>query len=190
VQNRHDFTVLANLLKPPVHRRGYAPSAPDRNLNLRAILRREQPSTVSQLELETSDEVAPLVATADRPAGAVAADRSAGTVAAEPADMAPDERRITKRLPYASLGMVAPYDGLEMPPDNLFWIMQCRDLSRGGVGFYSPIKPSTPNLVVSLGVVGGVSCVIACRVVHCSQVYTQGACQYLVGCEFLQRLDS
>lgn len=135
---------------------------------------------MSQVDLELTDELGPTTATADRPA----ADGEGA-----PEDL-PDERRQTKRLPYASLGMVAPYDGLEMPPDNLFWIIQCRDLSRGGVGFYSPIKPSTPNLVVSLGVVGGVSCVIACRVVHCSQVYTQGASQYLVGCEFLQRLDS
>lgn len=134
---------------------------------------------MSQVELEPTDDLAPAIATAEPSV-------VGGGAPGEP----PDERRQTKRLPYASLGMVAPYDGLEMPPDNLFWIIQCRDLSRGGVGFYSPIKPSTQNLVVSLGVVGGVSCVIACRVVHCSQVYTQGASQYLVGCEFLQRLDS
>lgn len=148
------------------------------DLRLSNIHRGSKDRTVSQLELETTDEVAPTIATAEP------------TTAGGALDDQPDERRRTKRLPYASLGMVAPYDGLDMPPDNLFWIIQCRDLSRGGVGFYSPIKPSTPNLVVSLGVVGGVSCVIACRVVHCSQVYTQGASQYLVGCEFLQRLDA
>lgn len=99
------------------------------------------------------------------------------------------ERRRSKRMPYASLGMVAPYDGLGIPADDSFWPVQCRDLSRGGIAFYSTVKPTCPSLVVCLGSVGDSSCIIACRVVHCASVGDDSEPNFLVGCEFVERLN-
>ncbi|HJT31221.1 MAG TPA: PilZ domain-containing protein [Pirellulales bacterium] len=99
------------------------------------------------------------------------------------------ERRRSKRMPYASLGMIAPYDGLGIPSDESFWPVQCRDLSRGGISFYSAVKPACPSLVVCLGSVGDASCIIACRVIHCTSVGDEGASNFLVGCEFVERLN-
>lgn len=99
------------------------------------------------------------------------------------------DRRRSKRMPYACTGMAAAYRAPEVPANEAFWMVRCRDLSRGGVSFYSPIKPSTSSLVLSLGSLDNVSCLLACRVVYCAYVGNQGQPQYLVGCEFLERLN-
>ena len=99
------------------------------------------------------------------------------------------DRRRSKRMPYACTGMAAAYLAPDVPPKEAFWMVRCRDLSRGGVSFYSPIKPSTSSLVLSLGSLDSVSCLLACRVVYCAYVGNQGQPQYLVGCEFLERLN-
>jgi hypothetical protein len=98
------------------------------------------------------------------------------------------ERRQSRRMPYSSIGAVAPYLPPDIPPEEAFWMIRCRDLSRRGVAFYSPIKPSTASLVIRLGVLDGNDCLIACRLAHCSYVSNSGSPQYLVGCEFVERL--
>jgi len=99
------------------------------------------------------------------------------------------ERRQSRRMPYACTGMVAAYLPPDIPPREAFWTVRCRDLSRGGVSFYSPIKPSSASLVISLGSMETLSCLLACRVVYCAYVGNQGQPQYLVGCEFIERLN-
>ena len=99
------------------------------------------------------------------------------------------ERRQSKRMSYSCAAMVANYRPPEVPPKDSFWTVRCRDLSRGGVSFYSPIKPSSSTLVVSLGSSETLSCLLACRVVYCAYVGDHGQPRYLVGCEFTDRLS-
>jgi hypothetical protein len=99
------------------------------------------------------------------------------------------DRRRSRRMPYACTGMAAAYLAPDVPANEAFWMVRCRDLSRGGVSFYSPIKPTTSSLVLNLGSLDNVRCLLACRVVYCAYVGNQGQPQYLVGCGFLERLD-
>jgi hypothetical protein len=99
-----------------------------------------------------------------------------------------DDRRTSKRMPYGCSGTVAAFLPPDIPPKEAFWMIRCRDLSRRGIAFYSPIKPSSPSLVVRLGSLDGADCLLACRVSHCADVGTQASPQFLVGCEFLERL--
>jgi hypothetical protein len=85
--------------------------------------------------------------------------------------------------------MVANYQSTGVPSKEAFWTVRCRDLSRGGVSFYSPIKPSASSLLISLGSAQTLSCLLACRVVYCAYVGDHGQPRYLVGCEFMERLN-
>jgi hypothetical protein len=99
------------------------------------------------------------------------------------------ERRQSKRMSYACAAMVANYHPPGIPSKDSFWTVRCRDLSRGGVSFYSPTKPSASTMVVSLGSSHTLSCLLACRVVYCAYVGDAAQPQYLVGCEFMERLN-
>lgn len=99
------------------------------------------------------------------------------------------DRRQSRRMPYACTAIVAAYLPPDIPPRESFWTVRCRDLSRGGVSFYSPIKPSASSLVISLSSMRSLNLLLACRVVYCAYVGDQGQPQYLVGCEFVERLN-
>lgn len=99
------------------------------------------------------------------------------------------ERRQSKRMSYACAAMVANYHAPDVPTKDAFWTVRCRDLSRGGVSFYSPVKPASSTMVISLGSSQTLSCLLACRVVYCAYVGDQGQPHYLVGCEFMERLN-
>jgi hypothetical protein len=100
-----------------------------------------------------------------------------------------DDRRQSRRMSYPCSAMVANYQSPDVPPKEAFWTVRCRDLSRGGVSFYSPIKPHASSLLISLGSAQTLSCLLACRVVYCAYVGDQGQPRYLVGCEFMERLN-
>lgn len=100
------------------------------------------------------------------------------------------ERRQSTRLPYSCSGTVAAYVPPDIPPREAFWMVRCRDLSRRGIAFYSPIKPASSSLLIRLASVGGHDdCLLSCRVAHCSDVGTQTNPRFLVGCEFLERVS-
>ncbi|HEV3339328.1 MAG TPA: PilZ domain-containing protein [Pirellulales bacterium] len=100
-----------------------------------------------------------------------------------------DDRRQSKRMSYPCAAMVANYQSPDVPSKEAFWTVRCRDLSRGGVSFYSPIKPLASSLLISLGSAHTLSCLLACRVVYCAYVGDHGQPRYLVGCEFMERLN-
>jgi hypothetical protein len=100
-----------------------------------------------------------------------------------------DDRRQSRRMSYPCSAMVANYQSPDVPPKEAFWTVRCRDLSRGGVSFYSPIKPLASALLISLGSAQTLSCLLACRVVYCAYVGDHGQPRYLVGCEFMERLN-
>ncbi|HWB09808.1 MAG TPA: PilZ domain-containing protein [Pirellulales bacterium] len=100
-----------------------------------------------------------------------------------------EDRRQSKRMSYPCAAMVANYQCPDVPPKEAFWTVRCRDLSRGGVSFYSPIKPLASSLLISLGSAQTLSCLLACRVVYCAYVGDHGQPRYLVGCEFMERLN-
>lgn len=96
------------------------------------------------------------------------------------------ERRRSRRLPYSGEARIACYDGHSFPDESAFWNVVCRDLSQGGVSFFSTRKPPRSTIVISLP--GATQCVVAARIVHCSGVVLNPQRQYLVGCEFTDRL--
>ena len=102
---------------------------------------------------------------------------------------AEDDRRQSRRMSYPCSAMVANYQAPDVPAKEAFWTVRCRDLSRGGVSFYSPIKPLASSLLISLGSAHTLSCLLACRVVYCAYVGDHGQPRYLVGCEFMERLN-
>jgi hypothetical protein len=122
------------------------------------------------------------------PADAATTDASVRVVT-DGSGVSPAERRHSNRMPYSSSGTVAAYSPPDVPPQEAFWMIRCRDLSPRGIAFYSPIKPPSSSLLVRLGSVGGADCLLSCRVAHCSDVGTLTSPKFLVGCEFVERVS-
>jgi hypothetical protein len=61
------------------------------------------------------------------------------------------ERRMSKRFPYRVVQRWAPMVLGRLPSIDLFRPMLCRDLSKGGISFFWPMKPPHEQIVVEIG---------------------------------------
>jgi len=99
------------------------------------------------------------------------------------------ENRTSARRDFPYMQKVAPMAGEEMPPAGEFFAVRCKDLSGGGIGVVLESPPMFDRLVVALGVAPSVNHVIA-RVVHTEVFKERGRTRYLVGCQFVDRVES
>ncbi len=93
-----------------------------------------------------------------------------------------DERR-RLRCPQ----MIAPYQATGFPNLRAFYNVMGQDLSTGGISFFMPERPAETEFVIMLGPPAKAIYVHAI-VSHCRLVEEGGRPQYLVGCEFHERL--
>jgi hypothetical protein len=100
------------------------------------------------------------------------------------------ERRRDVRLPYECVQMIAPFDGVNLPPASAFRPVHCHDISISGLSFFLPQRPTFQNLVVSLGKEGSNRQCITARMVHFRAMQHEGTAQFLVGCEFIEKLPA
>ncbi len=61
------------------------------------------------------------------------------------------ERRTSKRFAYRVIQRWAPMVMGRLPSIDIFRPMLCRDLSKGGISFFWPTKPTHEKLVVEMG---------------------------------------
>ena len=99
-----------------------------------------------------------------------------------------DGLRSSPRREYPYAQMIAPTTGGATPQQDGFFPVQCKDISGGGISLYLDHPPDFPTLVISLGTPPTLSQFRA-RVVHVEQVERDGQELYLVGCQFMDRLQ-
>ena len=98
------------------------------------------------------------------------------------------ERREQPRTRYDCVQLIAPYDGLALPSQADFRRAYCRDLASGGFSFFAEQPPETDKLVVALGPVPFNFFIADVVRVKQADVDTTGS--YLVGCQFVRRLEA
>ena len=121
------------------------------------------------------------------------------------------ERRRQPRITYRVIQRIAPWTSAGFPLESSFFEVACRDLSRGGFSYFSPMPPDVNSVVVELGNPPDTMYVLA-EVLHHRQVVmypsgevksawslsgnepnpsqqqSAGLIMYLVGCRFVRRL--
>ena len=98
------------------------------------------------------------------------------------------ERRDQPRTKYDCVQLIAPYDGVTMPSQAEFRRAHCRDLASGGFSFFAENPPQTDQLIVALGSVPFNFFVADVVRVKQADVDTTGS--FLVGCQFVRRLEA
>lgn len=98
-------------------------------------------------------------------------------------------RRGRQRCSYRCIQRLAPCSGDQVPELSEFREVVCQDLSAGGFSYLSDVTPATETLAVELGQ-APVLIYVTARVIHVSEVRTDGERQYLIGCRFTGRLES
>jgi hypothetical protein len=100
------------------------------------------------------------------------------------------ERRISIRVVYETVAMVAEYDGADFPLFSAFWEVRTRDLSATGMGFESQRRPQSDLLLLMLGNPQASPIFIVARVAHCAVADPADEGRgYIVGCELIKRLS-
>ena len=98
------------------------------------------------------------------------------------------ERRDGQRTKYDCVQLVAPYNGVTMPSQAEFRRAHCRDLASGGFSFFAEQPPQTDQLIVALGDVPFTFFVAEVKRVRQADVDLTGS--YLIGCKFVERLET
>lgn len=98
------------------------------------------------------------------------------------------ERRDGPRRDYACVQLVAPYDGFRLPSQEEFARVNCRNVSPRGLSFISDQPPRFEKVVVALGVAPFTFFVADVMWVQAENAGT--AWHYLVGCRFVERLQT
>ena len=98
------------------------------------------------------------------------------------------ERREKPRTKYDCVQLIAPYDGFTMPSQAEFRRVYCRDLAAGGFSYFAEHPPEAEKLIVALGSVP-FSFFVA-DVVRVKQADVDMTGSYLVGCQFVERVET
>jgi len=98
------------------------------------------------------------------------------------------DARKTRRRPYQCSQLLAPYHGDNPPAQSEFKLVRCRDLSPGGFAFYTNQHPTTPQVVIALGL-APFSFFVA-QILRVQESEPGSGAVLLVGCKFLYRLGT
>jgi len=99
------------------------------------------------------------------------------------------EKRLSIRVVYETVVMVAEYDGVNFPPFSAFWEVKTKDLSASGIGFVSRQQPRTPLVVLMLGNPQANPIFTVAEVAYCAPVDSPDeGLGFRVGCALLKRL--
>lgn len=98
------------------------------------------------------------------------------------------ELRSSPRRPFRYRQRVAPmYEGIK-PAKRLFFEVECKDISAGGIAFYMNRLPDFDTVVLALGK-PPIEDYFTARVMRVARTEEQGRIRYLVGCRFLGRIN-
>lgn len=99
-----------------------------------------------------------------------------------------DDLRSNPRRGFEYCQGIAPIVNGAKPTAEDFFQVHCRDISPGGISFYLKDSPDFEDLVVALGKPPELMHVAA-RVAHVGQVERDGPKEYLVGCQFTEKIS-
>jgi len=161
----------------------------------------EKCEALHRLELaeRTADEVRQSISDLH---GSISTGRRELSAPAFPAGMTPDilteglgnsgvkdsERRAHGRRAYPYLQAVAPVNGEQMPDRRMFREVRCRDISRQGFSFLSPVKPEPKHIVVAFGSPPNLLYLLA-EIVHVSPTEFNSVRVFHVGCRYVRRVE-
>jgi hypothetical protein len=110
------------------------------------------------------------------------------TATKDRADKKPTERRRGNRRTYSCWQLLAWNDGKRPSPQADFHLVQCHDLSPQGFAFFSDSLPRRKQLIIALGNAPFVF--FEAEVVRQESARRERVNGYLLGCRFVQRLES
>jgi hypothetical protein len=97
------------------------------------------------------------------------------------------DRRASRRWSFPAVQPLAPYGHHGLPKPEMFSHVRCYDLSAGGVSFYTKGPPKFEFGVIGLGPAKQRQFFVI-HVVHRREA-NPGTNEYLVGCQFVERID-
>ena len=99
-----------------------------------------------------------------------------------------ENRRRQHREEFDSTRVIAFWDGETLLDESNFQPTLCRDLSTNGLAFWVDQKPRDKYVAVRFDV-NGEMVYLKARIAHSSPEFASGRPAFLVGCEFVGRLD-
>lgn len=99
-----------------------------------------------------------------------------------------DRRRANRRTDQHAM-LVAEYHGYGLPAFEEFVHVETRDLSPAGMSFFFHRPIDSPYLILMMGELAKRPIVILARIRHSSEGFWERRRQFLVGCDFVKRLD-
>jgi hypothetical protein len=101
--------------------------------------------------------------------------------------IADDDRRISPRRPHRVFQWIAPCINGKLPEQSMFYQVQCIDISRTGIAFFSYEPLPSDELIIAIGTTAD-AVYVRSRVANCVRVEDSEGVRYRVGCEFVERL--
>jgi PAS domain S-box-containing protein len=97
------------------------------------------------------------------------------------------ERRTERRLPYPRRQRIAPYQKGELPHEDQFFVVECRNIGARGIAFFLDNPPNSRTYIVELGN-GPHVIYLSAEVKHATLSRSAEKDRYLVGCQFGGRI--
>jgi hypothetical protein len=98
-----------------------------------------------------------------------------------------DDRRISPRRPHRVFQWIAPCINGKLPEQSMFYQVQCIDISRTGVAFFSYEPLPSDEVIIAIGTTAD-AVYVRSRVANCVRLEDSEGVRYRVGCEFIERL--
>jgi hypothetical protein len=107
-------------------------------------------------------------------------------------DLSPEKSyeamRSSPRKKYQFNQRIGPMHGGLLPTTDEYFNVECNDISKGGISFYLKRPPGCEQFAVVLGQKPTIT-ILAAKVVNTKEVKHDGQQMYLVGCQFIDRIQ-
>jgi hypothetical protein len=107
-------------------------------------------------------------------------------------DLSPEQSfeamRSSPRKKYQFNQRIGPMHGGLLPKTDDYFNVECNDISMGGISFYLKRPPGCEQFAIVLGQKPKIT-ILAAKVVNTKEVEHDHRKMYLVGCQFVDRLE-
>jgi hypothetical protein len=116
------------------------------------------------------------------------AGASSAATLPRPGDTIPhDDRRASQRRPHRVFQWIAPCIEGRLPDQSMFYQVQCIDISRTGIAFYSYEPLPSEEVIIAIGTTAD-AVYVRSRVANSVRLEDSEGVRYRIGCEFIERL--
>ena len=99
----------------------------------------------------------------------------------------PDDRRVSPRRPHRVFQWIAPCIEGRLPEQSMFYQVQCIDISRTGISFYTYEPLQSDEVIIAIGTTVD-AVYVRSRVANSVRLEDSDGVRYRVGCEFVERM--